>query len=87
MTLTYKVPKQIKTPFVKGEIVETCDRSLNTMDRVMVVKVTKRVVTLEDGREFRAEDGWWIGEDRAWPFPSIRHALKRPRKKNPDVDG
>lgn len=74
MTLTYKVPKPIKSPFVTGEVVDVCDRDLHTMSAVKIKRAGKRVIRLADGRTFRASDGWWIGDTQAWPFPSIRHA-------------
>ena len=80
MTLTYKVPRSIKTPFTTGETVDVCNRDLETMSQVKVRRAGPRVVTLVDGRQFRATDGWWIGEDRAWPFPSIRHAKTNSRR-------
>lgn len=72
MSDTYKMPKPIGRPFVKGEIVETCDRDLNVMDEQKVVYAGKRIVRTKCGRTWRATDGWYVGHD-AWPFPSIRH--------------
>lgn len=86
MTLYFRVPKPIRHHFTTGEFVEVCDRSLNTMSVVKIKRAGTKVVKLSDGRTFRASDGWWIGE-KAWPFPSIRHQLKRGRRPvNPDVD-
>jgi hypothetical protein len=30
-------------------------------------------VRLDDGRRFRPSDGYWIGDNGIWPFPSIQH--------------
>ncbi len=76
MTLTYKVPPKLRKPFVAGQFVEVCDRNHDVMSVVKVVYAGKRIVRLNDGRTFRATDGWYVGLE-AWPFPSIRH----PRKK------
>lgn len=80
--MKYLVPKTIRKPFVTGEVVEVCDRHLNEMGHVKIKRAGPKVVALEDGRRFRSSDGWWIGETRAWPFPSIRHMTNRPRPKN-----
>ena len=77
MTLYYKVPKPIKTPFVTGEIVEVCDRKMNVMSLEKVKRAGPKVVALVGGRRFRASDGYWIGDTGCWPFPSIRHARKK----------
>lgn len=73
MTLYYTPPEPPTTPFVTGQMVEVCDRDLKSMGQVKVKRAGPRVVTLVDGRQFRATDGWWIGDDQSWPFPSIRH--------------
>ena len=73
MTMTYVVPKPIRKPFTRGEIVEVCDRDMRVMECEKVVYAGKEVIRLEGGRRFRATDGWWIGENGTWPFPSIRH--------------
>lgn len=84
MTLTYKVPKPIISPFQTGEFVDVCDRDLKTMSRVKIKRAGKKVIRLVDGRTFRASDGWWIGDDRAWPFPSIRHSRKPATEQGDD---
>ena len=73
MTLEYTVPKPIENPFVAGEIVEVCSRDLRPMSEVRVAYAGKRMIRLDDGRRFRASDGWWIGSNGVFPFPSIRH--------------
>lgn len=72
MSLTYKMPKPIRKPFVKGEVVQTCDRNLVPMGKVKVVYAGRKIVRTEDGRTWRATDGWYVGR-QVWPFPSIRH--------------
>lgn len=79
MILTYKVPKPIKSPFVKGEIVEACDRDLIVMEEVKVVYAGKRVIRTNCGRTWRATDGHWVGTEQTFPFPSIRHKKKSAR--------
>lgn len=76
MNLTYTVPKPIRRPFETGEIVEFCDRDLKVLSELKIVRAGKRIVRVEDGRTFRATDGWYVGE-QAWPFPSIRHKKAR----------
>ncbi len=71
--VTYTPPKPIGPPFRSGEIVEVCDSNLSPMSEERVVYAGKKVVRLEGGRRFRASDGYWIGENGIWPFPSIRH--------------
>lgn len=73
MTLYYTHPEPPNKPFVTGQLVDVCDRDLKTMSQVKVKRAGPRVVTLVDGRQFQAKDGWWIGDEQAWPFPSIRH--------------
>lgn len=71
--LTYKVPLSFRKPFKTGEVVEVCDRDLISMSDVKIKRAGKKVIRLVDSRTFRASDGWWIGENGTWPFPSIRH--------------
>lgn len=78
--LTYKRPGPIGKSFTRGEVVEVCDRNLRVMGIGKVVYAGKRVVRLNDNRRFRASDGWWIGENGTWPFPSIRHLTPAGRK-------
>jgi len=74
MSLTYKLPEPLNRPFRRGDRVEVCDRDLRVMDVESVVYAGKKVVRLFGGRRFRASDGWYIGTNGTWPFPSIRHA-------------
>ena len=76
MTLIYKVPATITRPFRRGDLVEVCDRDLVAMSTQRVVYVGKRIVRLDCRRRFRSSDGWWVGENGIWPFPSIRHQKK-----------
>jgi hypothetical protein len=78
MSMTYTPPKKLRKPFVKGEIVAVCDRDLKPMSYERIVAVSKSRVKLEGGRSFRTSDGWWIGANGTWPFPSIRHSRKQP---------
>lgn len=77
MTLTYTPPKPVRKPFETGQIVDVCDRDLKTMSQVKVRRSGKKVTTLVDGRRFRSDDGYWIGETGVWPFPSIRHPRRQ----------
>jgi hypothetical protein len=70
---TYRVPEPIGLQFTKGEFVEVCDRDLSVMSIKKVIYAGKSVVRIADNRRFRASDGWWIGRNGIWPFPSIRH--------------
>lgn len=75
--LTYQVPPRLRRPFRVGEVVAICDREGISMSRFVVAKVGPKVVRLRgDNRSFRATDGWWIGERRVWPFPSLRQLRK-----------
>lgn len=91
-TMIYVIPTPPNKPFKKGDIVETVDRDGKTMatgvkiaskrGRVRVWKMQSSdsevvpVVKTEDGREWNALNGYWIGRHsgypREWPFPSIR---------------
>jgi hypothetical protein len=73
MALTYTPPAPLTKPFKTGEVVEVCDRDLSVMSEEKIARAGKKVIHLVGGRTFRASDGWWIGSERAWPFPSIRH--------------
>jgi hypothetical protein len=70
--MTYRIPKPLNRALKCGDEVEVCDRDLSPMSRVRVARSGKRVVRLRDGRRFDAQTGYWIGENRRWPFPSIR---------------
>ncbi len=75
--LTYQVPPKLKRPFRVGEVVAVCDRNGEPMSQLVVARAGKKVIRLrDDDRQFRASDGWWIGDERAWPWPSIRQLRK-----------
>jgi hypothetical protein len=76
MPLTYTLPKRLRKPFFRGEVVEVCDRDLKAMSTQKVIRVGKRVVVTECGRRWDAKNGWWIGQNGTWPFPSIRHVKR-----------
>jgi hypothetical protein len=77
VTITYKPPKRLRKPFVRGQMVEVCDRDLNPeRTQRKIVRVGKLITVTDCGRRWRTSDGWWIGENGTWPFPSIRHPLK-----------
>lgn len=69
--LTYEVPPPLTKPFAIGQTVQVTDRCGGAMGTVTVTRVTKQTVKTSCGREW-TPNGWWRGEDRAYPFPSIR---------------
>ncbi|WP_448208181.1 hypothetical protein [Azospirillum sp. sgz302134] len=71
--LTYHVPDQPARPFARGDEVETVDREGNSMGRQRITKADKRIVHTDCGRAWTQDGDWWNGE-RAYPFPTIRHA-------------
>jgi hypothetical protein len=73
--MTYVLPKRLRRPFKRGDIVETCHSDLSKMGTQKVVYAGKKIVRTDDGRRWRASDGWYVGW-RAWPFPSIRLAKR-----------
>lgn len=72
--MTYIEPPQLQRPFKRGDSVQVMNRDhtiCGTDHRV--VYAGKNVVRIEDGRRYRATDGWWIGSNGTWPFPWLRH--------------
>lgn len=70
--MEYVPPKKLKRPFKRGDRVQVVDRMGVPFDTIHRVRYAgKRVVRIDDGRRYRASDGWWIGENGAWPFPSL----------------
>lgn len=73
MDLTYIPPKAPPRPFAKGDTVEVLDRNHRVLSRQLVVRAGPKVVRTGCERRW-TQKGEWLGEDRAWPFPSIRLA-------------
>jgi hypothetical protein len=71
--LTYKEPLPPSRPFAVGDVVEVLDRQHNVLSKQMIVKANAAGVATECGRHW-TKNGWFRGEIRIWPFPSIRHA-------------
>lgn len=82
-TLTYIEPEAPSRPFAKGDTVEVLDREHKVLGTQQIVRVNKASVETDCGRRWR-KDGWWIGSEQAWPFPSIRHL---PRGEQDRVTG
>lgn len=74
--ITYQVPEELPRKFRRGDRVEVCDRDLSPMSLQRVVYAGTKIVRTSCGRRWRASDGWWIGSNGTWPFPSIRLAGK-----------
>lgn len=73
--MTYIEPPPLPRPFVRGDTVQVMNRDHTPCQGVhRVVYAGKKVVRIEDGRRYRATDGWWIGDTAAWPFPWLRLA-------------
>lgn len=71
--MTYVEPDPLTRPFKKGDIVQVMNSDGSVCgDDHKVVYVGKKVVRIEDGRKYRATDGWWIGNHGAYPFPWLR---------------
>lgn len=74
--MTYKEPVKPKRPFRRGDAVQVMNRDHTVCGGPYMVKsVTKKVATIEDGRKYQQANGYWIGENGAWPFPWLRHAV------------
>lgn len=82
--MTYVVPDNPERPFDKGDLVDVMSREgtiLTAKTRIVRKKTLKKfigkaraTVFIEDGREFSAESGWWVGTVDSYPFPWIRHS-------------
>ncbi|AWJ93258.1 hypothetical protein Sp245p_25890 (plasmid) [Azospirillum baldaniorum] len=70
--LTYVLPEPPEYPFRVGDEVETVNRNGEAMGRQHITRIKGKIVTTDCGRRW-TKDGWWHGETRAYPFPSIRH--------------
>jgi hypothetical protein len=82
VTLTYVVPTTPSRPFERGDFVDVMDRDGRRESTRKVVYAGPQVVRTDCGRRWD-QRGYWIGENRAWPFPWIRHS----RKKTSDTRG
>ncbi len=79
MTLYYVNPPGC--PKLKaGALVAVCEGSGKVMSFVKVKKSGRTAMTLEDGRKFRNETGWWIGGSQDWSFPFIRMLTREERE-------
>jgi hypothetical protein len=72
--LTFKIPNKGRGAFKTGEVVEVVDRDLKVIGTQKIVSVGLQLAKTECGRKWRMYDGWRWAENKAWPFPSIRHA-------------
>jgi len=61
-------------PFVKGDEVVILDSRAIACGKQRVVRANSKVVVTDCGREWRQGDGWWIGNNGTWPFPTIELA-------------
>jgi hypothetical protein len=68
--LPYKTFRAPKRPFVKGDWVAVKDREGKLLSTQRVVRAGPRVVRTECGRRW-TQRGWYLGETRARPFPTI----------------
>lgn len=69
--LTYQYYSGPRRPFKKGDPVTVTDREGRTLSHVTVKSVRGTTVVTDCGREWTTR-GWYKGDDRAWPFPTIR---------------
>lgn len=74
-THTYVVPSKPSRPFVRGDFVDVMDRDGIRMETRRIVRANKRRVLTDCGRAW-SQAGWWIGADRSYPFPWIRHSRR-----------
>lgn len=74
--MSYILPPPIPRPFNRGDLVLVMNGDHTVCSGGhKVVYVGKKVVRIEDGRRYRASDGWWIGSNGIWPYPWIKLAL------------
>jgi hypothetical protein len=73
----FELPHEHLLMVIEGSFIHNDeDRDLVAMSVQRVVYAGKRIVRLDCRRRFRSSDGWWVGENGIWPFPSIRHQKK-----------
>lgn len=71
--LTYVPAEAPARPFKVGDLVDVIDREGKVMSTREVTKKEDSDVLTDCGRWW-TRSGWWIGDCRAWPFPTIRHS-------------
>lgn len=72
--LTYIYPPELERPFKRRDCVQVMNGDGTVCGKNhRVVYAGPKVVRIEDGRRYRASDGWWIGSNGIWPFPWLRH--------------
>lgn len=72
MDLTYKTFDPPSRAFKKGDVVIVHDREGTQLSTQTVVKILAKTIRTACGREWTKDRGWYVGETRAWPFPTIR---------------
>jgi len=79
----YKPHEPPPRAFVKGDIVHLIDSQGFDCGPLKIKRAGKRIVTVEDGCQYKQSDGRWFSDGRAWPFPWIRLAQPQPAGKEP----
>ena len=72
MDLTYKEFDPPSHPFKMGDVVVVVDREGVALSEQKIAKVLAKTVKTACGREWTKDRGWYVGDTRAWPFPTIR---------------
>jgi hypothetical protein len=82
--MTYVIPDKPVRPFDKGDIVDVMSREgivLKAATRIVKKQTIKTfigkahiTVFIEDGRQFDAKTGHWVGTEGSYPFPWIRYS-------------
>lgn len=74
MSCKYIKPTAPDRPFKKGDFVEVMNGDHSICGGpYRVTHAVKSFARIADGREFRQSDGYWIGNNGAYPFPWLRH--------------
>jgi len=71
MALTYKVPPKLDRKLAVGDAVSVFSRDGIEISRTVVSRVSTLRITTKDGRDWD-DDGWWLDDCHAYPFPYIR---------------
>jgi hypothetical protein len=84
MPLTYIPPVKPKRPFVKGDVVLILSRDHQAIGEQIIARGGRYYVSTDCGREW-SQKGWWRGDDRCYPFPSIVLKSQFQKRRKPSA--